>query len=375
MPDLAAKRRRRSGGQGRAVRPRRRQPRRGDLDRSEDGAIRGSPEAFGARPRNVAEGITRVEVAEQRRAAVRPAARVSRCFGRADSPHLQAACSFGRLASSDDLCAGPRARHEGAESCMRLSTNLSPIRGLIVVVMLVSLPACASTASSSSTGSGTSTMAASSTLAATPSSSTATPTPASRFAVLGPLQTVQRYWRAVATQNYAAAYRDLARGSVPQDAASFISQEQRANIQNVSFRGTLLSVVGASATVTVNSLQTTDGQFGCRTWSGTYQLSRQNGRWLIEHASITPAPCQASPPPPPPSAPPSTTTNPGNSSNGTTVEGPGSTSHATDAQFCTTHTCIPNFPNGNGTIVQCVDSEWSHSGGLSGACSDHGGES
>jgi hypothetical protein len=56
------------------------------------------------------------------------------------------------------------------------------------------------------------------------------------------------------------------------------------------------------------------------------------------------------------------------------VEGPGSASHATDQQFCSTHTCIPNFPNGNGTIVQCNDGEWSHSGGLSGACSDHGGE-
>lgn len=57
------------------------------------------------------------------------------------------------------------------------------------------------------------------------------------------------------------------------------------------------------------------------------------------------------------------------------VEGPGSSSYATDAQFCSTHQCIPNFPNGNGYIVQCVDGEWSHSGGLSGACSDHGGES
>jgi hypothetical protein len=56
------------------------------------------------------------------------------------------------------------------------------------------------------------------------------------------------------------------------------------------------------------------------------------------------------------------------------VEGPGSTSHATDSQFCSTHACIPNFPNGSGTIVQCADGDWSHSGGLSGACSDHGGE-
>ena len=55
-------------------------------------------------------------------------------------------------------------------------------------------------------------------------------------------------------------------------------------------------------------------------------------------------------------------------------EGPGSASHAEDAQFCSRHTCIPNFPNGSGTVVECNDGEWSHSGGLSGACSHHGGE-
>jgi len=60
---------------------------------------------------------------------------------------------------------------------------------------------------------------------------------------------------------------------------------------------------------------------------------------------------------------------------GTAAETPGSSSHATDAQFCTTHSCIPAFPNGNGTIVQCVDGQWGHSGGLSGACSGHGGAS
>lgn len=65
---------------------------------------------------------------------------------------------------------------------------------------------------------------------------------------------------------------------------------------------------------------------------------------------------------------------PTNSTPESGVEGPGSFSHATDAQFCSTHTCIDNFPDGNGSIVQCADGEWSHSGGLSGACSDHGGE-
>jgi hypothetical protein len=42
--------------------------------------------------------------------------------------------------------------------------------------------------------------------------------------------------------------------------------------------------------------------------------------------------------------------------------------------FCGTHTCIDNFANGTGYIVQCEDGEWSHSGGRPGACSYHGGE-
>jgi hypothetical protein len=41
--------------------------------------------------------------------------------------------------------------------------------------------------------------------------------------------------------------------------------------------------------------------------------------------------------------------------------------------FCTTHDCIPNYPNGNGSTVQCSDGSFSHSGGIQGACSHHGG--
>lgn len=50
--------------------------------------------------------------------------------------------------------------------------------------------------------------------------------------------------------------------------------------------------------------------------------------------------------------------------------------YATDsnARFCLTHTCVGDFSNGNGYIVQCVDGTWSHSGGVQGACSYHGGE-
>jgi hypothetical protein len=55
-------------------------------------------------------------------------------------------------------------------------------------------------------------------------------------------------------------------------------------------------------------------------------------------------------------------------------EAPGSLSHAEDEQFCSSHTCVANFPNGHGEVVRCSDGEWSHSGGVAGACADHGGE-
>jgi hypothetical protein len=43
------------------------------------------------------------------------------------------------------------------------------------------------------------------------------------------------------------------------------------------------------------------------------------------------------------------------------------------SDFCDTHDCIPNYPSGNGSTVQCADGTYSHSGGIQGACSHHGG--
>jgi hypothetical protein len=48
-------------------------------------------------------------------------------------------------------------------------------------------------------------------------------------------------------------------------------------------------------------------------------------------------------------------------------------SSSTPADFCTTHKCIASFAEGHGTIVECADGEWSHSGGRPGVCSRHGG--
>jgi len=51
----------------------------------------------------------------------------------------------------------------------------------------------------------------------------------------------------------------------------------------------------------------------------------------------------------------------------------GSSSHATDPQFCAEHHCIGTFTTEPGTVVECSDGTYSHSGGISGACSHHEG--
>jgi hypothetical protein len=52
----------------------------------------------------------------------------------------------------------------------------------------------------------------------------------------------------------------------------------------------------------------------------------------------------------------------------------GSPGHAGDQKFCEEHECIGSFTSEEGTVVECSDGTYSHAGGLSGACSDHGGE-
>lgn len=41
--------------------------------------------------------------------------------------------------------------------------------------------------------------------------------------------------------------------------------------------------------------------------------------------------------------------------------------------FCSYFSCIGNFPNGRGYVIQCQDSMFSKSGGIQGSCSHHGG--
>lgn len=258
---------------------------------------------------------------------------------------------------------------------MRVLVHVSRPRRCIVLVAVCAVGALAGCGSSGPFSSHRTSAA----LTSSPANSTTGPVSPGRSVTrrrrhLGPLGTVDRYWRDIGAGHYAAAFHYLGSGSVPQTQAQFVSDERQAQIARVDFNGRLAATTASSATVTVGSLTTNDAQFGCRTWTGTYQLRKDGDRWLIARASITPTPCSTGQPPSLPTTSTSPDTAPRTSTGATSIEGPGSASHSTDTEFCTTHTCITNFPNGNGYIVQCADGAWSHSGGLSGACSYHGGE-
>lgn len=106
-----------------------------------------------------------------------------------------------------------------------------------------------------------------------------------------PLAAVRSYWDAIDAHDFAAAYRELAPGALSLSEAQFVGQENRAAISSASFSGTVFSNNGGSAAVDVTSLITKDAQFGCRSWSGSYQLVNQSGQWFIQRASISPRAC------------------------------------------------------------------------------------
>src|SRR5205823_13379095 len=54
---------------------------------------------------------------------------------------------------------------------------------------------------------------------------------------------------------------------------------------------------------------------------------------------------------------------------------PGSVIYNPPSNFCDFFNCISSFwQHTNGYVDECVDGTYSHSGGVQGACSDHGGE-
>jgi zinc-ribbon domain len=121
----------------------------------------------------------------------------------------------------------------------------------------------------------------------------ATSTAATPSGANEPLEALKRYWDDIGSHDFSGAYGYLAPGAVSLNESEFVSSEERAGIQHVEFHGQAKegSSSTTSATIEVVSLITHDTQFGCRVWSGSYQMTDESGSWHIEKASLTPRPC------------------------------------------------------------------------------------
>jgi hypothetical protein len=145
-----------------------------------------------------------------------------------------------------------------------------------------------STATTSTAATSSATTTASST-AATSSTATALPASPSSSSPSGALAAVQDYWSDIGTGNFVGAWSYLAPGVISR--ASFINGEHQAGVRAATFTGSVQSSAGTSATVAVTSLVTHDQKYGCRAWTGSYQVAYQNGSWLIQRANLVPHNC------------------------------------------------------------------------------------
>jgi hypothetical protein len=116
------------------------------------------------------------------------------------------------------------------------------------------------------------------------------------------LAALDSYWADIAAGKYAAAYEFYAPGAATLSSPQFVASERNAHITTAQFRGSVVANNGATATILVSALKTIDRQYGCRNWTGTYSMVRENARWLITRSNITPHACPSSHPSSPPSA-------------------------------------------------------------------------
>jgi hypothetical protein len=132
-----------------------------------------------------------------------------------------------------------------------------------------------------------------------PSLPTTTPSPArggptEETAVLA---VVNGHWTAIRNKDFATAYGYLAPSSTV-SADAWIASHQQAGIDDVTHIFSVREISGDAATLDVTALQTrahgdqtSSNPIGCLNWSGTYTMTKQNGRWLISKAQISSAPC------------------------------------------------------------------------------------
>lgn len=189
----------------------------------------------------------------------------------------------------------------------------------------------------------------------TPSTSRpSSPPPAPPASTPAPSAVVTAYFNAINAGNYQEAW-NLGGSNLSSSYAQFVS----------GFAGTAddaVTILSTSGNTVEVDLVATQSDGSEQHFTGTYTVSGST----ITSASVSQvggAPAQNA----------NTCGAPANPYGYTLCPG-GSLIHSPAAGVCGYFHCIENFGNGHGYMVECADSTYSMSGGIDGACSDHGGE-
>ncbi len=97
--------------------------------------------------------------------------------------------------------------------------------------------------------------------------------------------TIQRHFSLISQHRFAAAYALLA-PSLQSGEGAWISSHQADGIYQVNVDVNAILHSPDSATASVVKMTTLDGH-GCKTWSGSWGLSKINGQWRISQANVS----------------------------------------------------------------------------------------
>jgi hypothetical protein len=184
---------------------------------------------------------------------------------------------------------------------------------------------------------------------------------------------VRRFYAQLDAEQFEAAWARLPE-SVRSGAGSIDAWREgyRTTIAN-EISDVAVDVAGGSTATVALTLRATDLD-ACadeirQRFSVRWILHRASGRWTASSISVTklsgstPRLDEETCPEPAPD----------DDASSVTTDPEDVTAASDDESFCSTHVCIPNYTSGRGTTVMCADGEYSHSGGIQGACSHHGG--
>jgi hypothetical protein len=104
------------------------------------------------------------------------------------------------------------------------------------------------------------------------------------------LATVETYWADLNNDAFYDAWTWLAPGI--STASAFATGEEDIGFESGTFDGDVIAASGDSATIAITYLETMDQEYGCRTWTGDYDMMYEDGSWVIGRAAIVPTSCE-----------------------------------------------------------------------------------